>query len=334
MTEIRGHPGHGARRPTLGTPPRRPGSIRRTTTVDIVRPGGFTHGLRLLGRGRDLRTGPDGAGAVLDEGQFSADVDYPDGRLVRALRVQPALDLSALLDRPAMRGFRSALAGHVPVGQHGSVLYQLLDDIPVATLIAGQAQISDELEPGVPQLPMIVPPGVCSGWRADGTMVTGLRRGIRPRVQGPAAPALRRPDDPDAWHPLPPGEPTMMRRHRRLDVHRDGPVWRVDSFLRDSHWLGSGPHRGTETIVHEYAVQAAIRVDGHVLEHIETNAHVLPWQECVLAAASPESLVGSSVDHWDERVRAEFVGTGYCTHLNDVLRTLIRVPLISAAYRP
>jgi hypothetical protein len=51
------------------------------------------------------------------------------------------------------------------------------------------------------------------------------------------------------------------------------------------------------------------------------------------AVTSPESPAGSSVDDWDERVRDEFVGAGYCTHLNCVLRTLTRVPLISAAYR-
>ncbi|WP_035920382.1 hypothetical protein [Frankia sp. QA3] len=34
----RTHPRHGTHDPTAGTPPRRPGSVRRTTTVDMLRP--------------------------------------------------------------------------------------------------------------------------------------------------------------------------------------------------------------------------------------------------------------------------------------------------------
>lgn len=328
---IVGHPGYGVREPTSGTPARRADSIRRTTTIDIARPHGFTGGLYLSGRGRDVLTGAHGAWHAVDQGAFTTDVDYPQGRTLRSLRCAPDDDaLTALVDSSATRGFRHALDGCLPTpGQRRSVLYQLLDDVPVAVLIAGQAHAAEEHVAGVPPLPLVVPPNVCSGWQENATMMTSLRNGIRPVVFGPAAPSLARDDDPDAWHASPDPHPTMMRRHRRMDIFRGGASWHVETFLRDSHWPGSGPHRGMETVLHEYTVRAVIRTGDHTLERIDTLRHVLPWQECSSAAASPQRLVGAPLDSLAATIRADFLGAGYCTHLNDVLRTLTRVPLLA-----
>src|SRR5438093_9739830 len=49
-----------------GTPPRRPGSVRRTSTVDMVWPGGFGTPLHLVGRARDLVTAEHGDPTVAD----------------------------------------------------------------------------------------------------------------------------------------------------------------------------------------------------------------------------------------------------------------------------
>ena len=59
------HPRHGIHAPTSGTPERAPGSVRRTETMDMVRPDGLLGPLVLTGRARDMRTGLDGVAAVL-----------------------------------------------------------------------------------------------------------------------------------------------------------------------------------------------------------------------------------------------------------------------------
>jgi hypothetical protein len=47
-----------------GTPARQPGSVRRTSTIDMVWPGGFGTPLNLVGRARDLVTTADGDAVV------------------------------------------------------------------------------------------------------------------------------------------------------------------------------------------------------------------------------------------------------------------------------
>src|SRR5581483_11984288 len=53
--------------PTAGTPRRRPGSVRRTATIDMGWPGGTGGPLELVGRARDLLTRAGGEPVVLDE---------------------------------------------------------------------------------------------------------------------------------------------------------------------------------------------------------------------------------------------------------------------------
>src|SRR3954454_22099 len=54
----------GPRDPATETPPRRPGSVRRTSTIDMLRPDGWTGDLILVGRARDLATTDHGAEVV------------------------------------------------------------------------------------------------------------------------------------------------------------------------------------------------------------------------------------------------------------------------------
>jgi hypothetical protein len=57
-------PRHGTHEPTTSTPARLPGSVRRSTSVDMLRPDGIDGELVLVGAGRDLHTGADGAPTV------------------------------------------------------------------------------------------------------------------------------------------------------------------------------------------------------------------------------------------------------------------------------
>uniref|UniRef100_UPI001C68AFDC hypothetical protein n=1 Tax=Pseudonocardia pini TaxID=2758030 RepID=UPI001C68AFDC len=53
--------------PPLATPERRPGSVRRTSTIDMTWPEGRTEPMAMLGRARDLHTRADGSAVVLAE---------------------------------------------------------------------------------------------------------------------------------------------------------------------------------------------------------------------------------------------------------------------------
>jgi hypothetical protein len=336
-------PRHGTHDPTTHTPDRTPGSVRRTTSIDMLRPGGVDGALRLVGVARDLVTPLDGSPAVVDAGTIEATVDYADAQRVVALSSTPAIaGLVQLLGRSASTGFRAAL-NEVVAGQDvvGGPVYQLLDDLPVATLVSGyspqQALAAQgtwrdaptrRMQRRAPEgLELIQQADLCAGWKAGGTIMLGMAEGVPPVVTGPDAPALERADDPWAWHEVP-GElpPHGMRRRRRIDVEptSDRATLLVDAHFRDSHM----DDEGVETIVHEYVVRVVL--DAHDLRVLESSAtpRVLPWAECPEAAGSAERLVGRSLDGLRASVRAEFLGTSTCTHLNDALRALEDVPML------
>ncbi len=336
-------PRHGTHDPTPHTPDRAPGSVRRTTTVDMLRPGGVDGELLLIGVGRDLVTSRDGSPEVVDAGTFEATVDYADAQRVVALASIPVVaGLDQLLGRSASTGFRAAL-NDVVAGQSlvGRPVYQLLDDLPVATLISGyspqQAMAAQGAGRDAPTRTMLrrAPEGLeliqqadlCAGWKAGGTIMLGMAAGTPPVVTGPDAPVLDRADDPWAWHEVPGDLPALgMRRRRRIDVV---PAPEVDTMLVDAHFRDSHmDDEGTETVVHEYVVRVVL--DAHDLRVVESSAtpRVLPWSECPEAAGSADRLVGRTLDGLRAGVRAEFLGTSTCTHLNDALRALEDVPAL------
>jgi len=59
----------------LSAPPRRAGSVRRTTTMDFTWPDGLAGDTVLDGRGRDLRTNGDGTATVLVEASLAMVTD-------------------------------------------------------------------------------------------------------------------------------------------------------------------------------------------------------------------------------------------------------------------
>jgi hypothetical protein len=317
--------------------------VRRTTSIDMLRPDGIDGDLLLVGVGRDLHTTTDGTTTVLDAGAFEGTVDYADAQRVRALTSTPAVDgLERLVGRSASTGFRAAV-NEVVAGQDvvGRVLYQLLDDLPVAVLISGFAaqhalaaqgtwrDAAFNLQRRKPEgLDHIQQADLCAGWKAGGTIMQGMAEGLPPVVTGPDAPPLTRADDPWAWHDLTGELPAHgMRRRRRIDVvpgGNDAPLV-VDAMFRDSHV----DDEGNETIVHEYTVLARVDPSGWRVLDAQATPRVLPWFECPEAAASATRLAGDSLDGLRARVRAEFLGTSTCTHLNDALRALEDVPTLA-----
>jgi hypothetical protein len=262
---------------------------------------------------------------VVASAELTATLDR--ARRLQALDADPDGDLAAaLIGSPVASGFRRLVDAAVP--QHRlaqSPLYLLLDDLPVAALISGYADLYFR-----PDLVGDRPAGhpradVCSGWRSDGTMMNAIRdEGRIPVPVGPPSPPLERDGDDLSWHRLDPLPRGGMRRHRRLDVYRDTPV-RIDAMFRDTHV----DPQGVETVLHEYSVNATVDESLHIT-FIEATPRVLPWTECPWAAASATRLQGVQVQGLRRSVRESFYGVETCTHLNDMLRSLADItPLVA-----
>jgi hypothetical protein len=325
----------GPHNPATSTPARRPGSVRRTTSIDTRRPDGPHGPLVVDARGRDLRTsGHDDApcaARVIEEIGLTLrlearshrvqDVEFTPDRPDRPDRP----DLGPLLGSPVGPGFRrrvdQVLAGE---RDRASLLHLLLDDLVGAVLVSGYALLHADAPP--PQAGLVdamvgrMGDG-CAGWALDGGFIATLRdTGRTPTPHGPAAPHLEPADDPQAWHAMAPLPPASTCRRRRLDVLAPGPdgLHAIDAHFRDSHRDGDGK----ETVVHEYAVVGSVDADDHRIVDLRADALVLPWVECPGAVASAQQLPGTTFDDLRMRVRRELVGTSSCTHLNDTLRSL------------
>ena len=93
--------------PIPGTPERVPGAIRRTTNLDLTRPDGPDGPIRVTGRGRDLRTRPDGTPLVVASALVAAEIG---GERVRDLSTYPRpAGIEALVGRRPVVGWRTGL---------------------------------------------------------------------------------------------------------------------------------------------------------------------------------------------------------------------------------
>ena len=318
------HPGHGTHDPTSGTPERVPGSVRRTATTDMLRPDGLEGVLVLRGAARDLVTHLDGHAEEAATATMRAEVDYTDSWALRLLDTAPARPaLAAVLGEGAGSGLRGRLRRADPdlsATPRGNLLHQLLDDIPVTTLVSGLAYAAGRAHArgGRGERPTGRPlfgRDNCAGFADGGVLMAQVDRiGIPPLATGPPAGELRTEDE-LGWHELADLPVHGMRRMRRTDVV-PGPVTTVDVLFRDSHVRPDG----VETVIHEYTLTAT--VDEGVVRTLDARPQVLPWAECPAAAASARRLQGMPLAGLRSHVRATFAGTSTCTHLNDTLRSL------------
>jgi len=161
-------------RPAAATPACRPGSVRRTTTHDSLRPGGLPGPVDVLARGRDLRTSPDGGTDTVEAACVELQVS-PREYAVASIRAQPSHPgLAALTGVRVAGGFRQAVADALP-GERASrsVRFQLLDDLPTALLVSGYAVPWPEC-----------PAAVASAARLAGAPAEGLRGWVRDMFVG------------------------------------------------------------------------------------------------------------------------------------------------------
>lgn len=301
---------------------RRPGSIRRTTTIDSQWPLGVGAPFNMVGKGRDMLTHPDGTSQVVASQAF--DLQCSVSRQIMAIETMP-LDQRAqnLVGVRAGRSSRQQL--NETLGDlRGSVLFQLLDDFAGASLVAPWAWSN-----WIPDWPPQQADGsagpksgamvnICTGF-ASGSSALRPDLGVNTGIQSSAPVAdLGDPDDPLAWHDLPDFEGPQMRRARRLDLWRDGAVLKADVGFQDSGSLPAGGRRG----VHEYRLFAEIDATSGTLAAIRAEALVLPYAECPGAVLNLNRLIGKPVNELRTSVTDELAGTLGCTHLNDVARSL------------
>jgi DUF2889 family protein len=305
--------------PASATPPRRPGSVRRTTTHDSSRLVGLLGPITVAARGRDLHTGPDGSTRVVDEARLDVHVDGTD-RSIAAIDGDPAHPgLQDLVGIRVSVGFRKAVSDALPGERTSrSVRFQLLDDLPTALLVSGHAVHRAGVE-FLRRGPVLQHPDLCAGWVTDGTLLRGRdENGRPPRHKGPEAPSVESDDDAHAWHDFDALPAHGMRRRRRIDVWHERGLGHVNAFFRDSHFDDDR----VETIVHEYTVHATVDLPTSTFLSCDADAGQLPYAECLNAPASARRLAGAPVDGLRGWVRDTFVGPTTCTHLNDTLRAL------------
>src|SRR5690606_29101966 len=105
--------------------------------------------------------------------------------------------------------FRKLVAEHFP-GTAGTPLGLLLDDVPVAVLIASYALLRrrpSETFGGSADHIVAHQGDLCAGWDRTGTMIRSVIAGNGiPVRQGPVPPPVRT-DDPLDWHEEPPLPP-------------------------------------------------------------------------------------------------------------------------------
>ena len=151
-----------ADRDPVGTPPRPPRSLRRTTSHDVTWPEGLSGPMTAVCCGRDLHTGPTGATTTTRTVDITARAGFDDGKVTHIATHVDGLDLAPLAGTAAFSGFRLAAAQLLPAEHPArSLAYQLLDDLPIAFLLSGRVLRAEGISLGTPNRRL--PVDVCAG---------------------------------------------------------------------------------------------------------------------------------------------------------------------------
>jgi hypothetical protein len=324
------------RGPVNATPPRRSGSVRRTSTIDATWPDGWGTQMRLVGRARDLLTPADGRSPVtLAEQVIRVGVGLD--RAITDITAEPEhASLGQLVGARGGGRLRSVLGNVVPQERAAAApLYLLLDDLAGATLISGFAYSQwpeewpiDWAERRGSSTSLRRMEGVCIGFQPGSSALTddGAPRFVHDVRAVEPLPAE---GDPSGWHQLDDISSVSMRRARRIDITLAGDTIEIDAMFQDSATVPAGGR----VAVHEYALTATADLATGSLVRVLADPRVLPYRECPLAAASAQHMIGTPLAAMREAVLAALPGTAGCTHLNDALRALAEGPALAQALR-
>ncbi|MDO9485255.1 MAG: DUF2889 domain-containing protein [Actinomycetota bacterium] len=310
--------------PSDPSPPRRIGSIRRTSTLNMDWPNGLEASGRVRARARDLLTSADSTTTIADDVLVAT---VGPGRVYESLFTfpdRPALQAVVGLSRPG--NSRGAVSALIPEERDaGTPLYLLMDDLPALALVSGQVMI-EWIQPEDRLARMggdsgFSPVGICSGF-SPGASVFDSEGRVQTIHQVQVIGPLTNEADELAWHTLQPEthEPEM-RRARRIDVWKDD-VLHIDAFFQDSCTTPDG----VRVAVHEYNLAATADAETGVLLSVNADPRVLPFDSCPAAAGNVDRMVGIRLSDFRSAVLDQLPGTLGCTHLNDALRALAEVP--------
>ena len=314
------------------TPALAAGSVRRSSSIDMRRPGGFDGPITAEIRGRDVARDVDGRAVVLDEVRLTAVIEEWSGRLL-TIDGHDHPGVEALLGTSVRRGFGRALAAALADElAERTLLASILEDLNGALLVSGYAPLRAGLlgmSPADGAAQAEAQQDICAGWARGAPLTEMLRAtGSNAVPFGPIAPRLT---DGDGWHETSPALVESVTRIRSLDV---GPATdghggaHVRAHFRDAYESEEGP-----MTMHEYVVLVHVAGADPTIDRLVVEPHVLPWRECPAAAASGAQLIGTRIADIAPRVRAELVGTSTCTHLNSTLRSLADVDRLLGSRR-
>lgn len=306
----------------------KPGSVRRTTSIDAEWPEGPGHNFILTGLARDIAT-PAGGGAPVVLATASFRLTISPKREIVTIDTVPAHPRTAeLVGVRAGGASRVALAARLG-DVRGSPLYQLIDDFAGASLVAGWA-LSRWMPPSEAfrsgkMKGMHDMTAVCTGFAPGSQAMDENGHPLFTNQSTTTVVPLENPDDPAGWHQMPLMEGIRFRRARRIDVWREGDLLKVDAGFQDS---ATNP-TGERSAIHEYRTYAEVDpVSGNLIA-LQALPLILPYAECPGASIKASRMVGSKLSEFRETVPEVLRSTMGCTHLNDVLRALSDVPALA-----
>ncbi len=317
------------------SPLRRPGSVRRTTTIDTHWPGDPGEHSVMEGKARDIITPQDGgAPRVLTEGSYT--ITCSPIREILDIRVSPDHANAQKMVGIRAGGDSRVALGNVMGDIRGTPLYQVMDDFAGASLVSGfvwSCWVEDWTElmrkrfdgkaGGAPFRRSMV--NICTGFSEGASSLTA--EGVPDSVNqnrtevGP----LENPQDPEGWHALRDQTGPEARRARRIDVWREDGLIHVDASFQDS---GRNP-QGGRTAIHEYQLAATVDPTDMTVVSLVATPRILPYRECPGATENLKLLVGGPVGNLRQDVLDTLPGALGCTHLNDVVRALADVAVLA-----
>jgi hypothetical protein len=308
------------------TPPNS-AALRRSITMDAIRD--TSDGLLHLGLyGRDAWIG--NTQNPLPTAEIFLSAHDRNGGTISTQRFEPPSEIN-LVGVPLMRGFRAACASALAQEPliH-SLQTALLAEVPELAVISLYAQMRDSV-PHRERLDgdLVTRINVCSGWSAGGELAIRSRSDHEADILM-AGPYVDRPEPTNGWHYERSAPAGTVRRRRRIDV-----VHQADRIVIQAHQRDTFVELDlTETVFHEWVVDASVDPETFIVVDIAASPRVLPGAECPRASDSTAALIGLSI--FDARVAmANLPATSTCTHLNGTIRSIADASdLIAGRNRP
>lgn len=320
-----------------GPPPsRRPQSLRRTSSVQSHTYGSFTGPYAMWGYGRDLFTGEDLSGPqVLSEDTLRLGV--AEGHRISSISANRCDDVLDKLISLRLGGvLRKTMAEVIPQEvEQSTILHRLLDDTVGASIVTNAAFDAWGLIERDDQIKMFAESGfdntgLCISYSPGSNALTPSGQANVVDIERIAVEVPLYGGDPQAWHQWEKPEGPNQLRMRRMDLWEEEGLLHVDVGFQDSAAFQDKEER---LVFHEYRLKAVIEPGTFILQSVDVENGVLPFNECLQAPATAQNMVGQSLLNFRRSVPAQLPGVAGCTHLNDVLRSLQDVVAMSDLLR-